>query len=238
MIFSYIKNSTPREKPIVFSENTHATLRRIHGISGQAVTVTAKTTGLIHNLVDKAATRVSGSSSRSQTPASSYASGSQSPAPPLPLRAGEKRQLSPTSKTLTPPPIPPRAPTSNRKRILNRLLMSTDLLLTTVENSAQQLVGQAASNISAGLSHKYGPDVGSAVMTAGGMVRNVGVVYIDVRGVGRRALIRRAGKKVIKGRMGKKEVVFGANEIESGPIAMDDGSGIMRTPMPGDEKGR
>lgn len=34
-----------------------------------------------------------------------------------------------------------------------------------------------------------------------GTVKNVGLVYIDVRGVGRRAVLKRAGKEFIKGRV-------------------------------------
>ena len=38
-------------------------------------------------------------------------------------------------------------------------------------------------------------------------VRNVGMVYIDAKGVGRRALLKRAGKGYIKCKLGGKDVV-------------------------------
>jgi spartin len=44
---------------------------------------------------------------------------------------------------------------------------------------------------------------------AGQSARNVGLVYIDARGVGRRALLKRAGKAVVKARMGGRDVVLG-----------------------------
>ncbi|KAG8724638.1 hypothetical protein FRC12_024288 [Ceratobasidium sp. 428] len=51
----------------------------------------------------------------------------------------------------------------------------------------------------------------------GETVRNVGVVYIDARGVGRRALIKRAGKRMIKGRLGSgKEIVLGDEATAGG----------------------
>ena len=41
---------------------------------------------------------------------------------------------------------------------------------------------------------------------------NVGIVYIDIRGVGRRALLKRAAKGYIKAKLGKKDVVLGVDE--------------------------
>jgi len=100
--------------------------------------------------------------------------------------------------------------------------MSTDLLLSTIETSAQSLVVHTTNNAAAGLGHKYGPEMGTAVRIMGDSVKNVGVVYIDYRGVGRRALIRKAGKRVIRGKMGNREVVFGGDQEEGGPIGLSD----------------
>lgn len=175
-------------------------MRRIHQISGAAVQVSAKTTGMIHGLIDRAADRIGGS--KSSTPVAGASTSARSAPPPLPAR-GEK---SGTSTPNQPPPLPP------RKRILNRLLMSTNLILTTIENCGQQLIVHTTDNLATGLGHKYGQEMDSAVRQMGDSVRNVGVVYVDMRGCGRRALIKRAGKRVIKGRMGKKEVVIGGDQ--------------------------
>jgi hypothetical protein len=64
---------------------------------------------------------------------------------------------------------------------------------------------------------RYGPEAGAHTRNFGETVRNVGVVYIDARGVGRRALIKRAGKRIIKGRLGGgKEVVLGDESTAGG----------------------
>lgn len=64
---------------------------------------------------------------------------------------------------------------------------------------------------------RYGPEAGAHTRHFGETVRNVGVVYIDARGVGRRALIKRAGKRMIKGRLGSgKEVVLGDETTAGG----------------------
>lgn len=65
--------------------------------------------------------------------------------------------------------------------------------------------------------YRYGPEAGAHTRHFGETVRNVGVVYIDARGVGRRALIKRAGKRMIKGRLGGgKEIVLGDESTAGG----------------------
>jgi spartin len=46
--------------------------------------------------------------------------------------------------------------------------------------------------------HKYGPEAERAAQLLGGSVHNVALVYVDVRGVGRKTLIK-SGKKGMKG---------------------------------------
>ncbi|KAG8912641.1 hypothetical protein FRC01_004973 [Tulasnella sp. 417] len=210
----YVKNSTPNAEPMVFSESAKRNIKKIHTISGQAVKVSTHTTGLIHSLIDKAADKVAGKP-KTPHPSAAYAPGGNPP--PLPLRGGPAmRGPSPVPGAAgTPPPLPP------RRRMLNRVLMSTDLILTTLENSAHTLVAETTTNLSTSLGHKYGPEMGTAVTEVGQALTNVGVVYVDMRGVGRRALIKRAGKRVIKGKMGKRHVALGAEGLR------DDGSVIV-----------
>ena len=85
------------------------------------------------------------------------------------------------------------------------------MLLTKIERSAYHLASSSNTAISSVLGHKYGPEVGDASRLLGSSATNVGVVYIDVRGVGRRALLRRAGKGYIKAKLGKKDVVLGVD---------------------------
>jgi spartin len=54
--------------------------------------------------------------------------------------------------------------------------------------------------------------MGEASLLVGHSVRNVGLVYIDARGVGRRALLKKAGKKFIRAKLGKKDVVLGVDD--------------------------
>ena len=117
----YVSNSSPTTKPVVFSETTNNNMRRVHNISGQAVNVTSKTTGMIHKIIDMGIDRVAGT--------------------------GKNKQVDRTAPGAPPPP--PRPP-----RLLNRILISTDLLLTTLEQSANQLVSHGTDAASQVAGHR------------------------------------------------------------------------------------
>jgi len=59
----------------------------------------------------------------------------------------------------------------------------------------------------------------------GSTATNVGIVYIDARGVGRRALLRKAGKTFVKAKLGNREVVLGVDE--SGRASEQNSNGSM-----------
>lgn len=178
---------------------------------------------MIHKLLDKAVDKVSGATQSVAQPHQSAAyAPSQSGAMPA-IPTSEKGKSSATSGHLPPPyaatsgtsspaPAAPAAP-GPKRRLLNRLLMSTDLILTTLESSAQTLITNTTENLATSLGHKYGGEMAGAVRTVGSAVRNVGVVYIDYRGVGRRVLIKRVGKRIIKGKIGQQQVVFGEEGV-------------------------
>ncbi|CAE6464881.1 hypothetical protein ACGC1H_004942 [Rhizoctonia solani] len=200
----YVSNSSPTTQPIVFSETTNNNMRRVHNISGQAVDVTAKTTGMIHKMIDMGIDRMAGT--------------------------GKNKQVDRSAPGAPPPP--PRPP-----RLLNRILISTDLLLTTLEQSATQLVSHGTDAASKVAGHRYGPEAGAHTRHFGETVRNVGVVYVDARGVGRRALIKRAGKRMIKGRLGSgKEVVLGDDQTTGGVGQLHVTGVDAKSPPPGPSK--
>lgn len=117
----YISRATPNPEPLVFSETTHANVRRIHTFSGQAVQISSKTVGLIHDTVDKFTHKLGGSSSKS-------------PISPTDTRGAQA--------------------SARKPRLRNRLLMSTDMLLTAVEQSASTLIQSGTQSVSRGVGHK------------------------------------------------------------------------------------
>jgi spartin len=223
----YIAHSQPANQPVVFSDTTRQNFRRMHKISGTAVKVTSKTTGMINKMVEQLADRVAGRSSASSS------------APALPPRYNS----GPPSSGFTPPypgspyaqpnsPAPPPLPPRRGPGVVNRVLASTDLLLTTVEHSAHHLITNGTHDVSRAMAHKYGPDASQAAQHVGESVRNVSVVYIDVRGVGRRALLRKAGRRVLFGT--SRQHKDGKMETVQQEVVFDDGGNphLMATPIP------
>lgn len=49
--------------------------------------------------------------------------------------------------------------------------------------------------------HKYGPEAAESSLLMAGTARNVGLVYVDMKGIGRRALLRKAGKGYVTGKL-------------------------------------
>ena len=51
------------------------------------------------------------------------------------------------------------------------------------------------------ISPRRGEESGQNAALATGTARNVALVYIDMRGIGRRAIVKRAGKEYVKGHL-------------------------------------
>ena len=96
-------------------------------------------------------------------------------------------------------------PTGERKplKMRHRLLISADLLLSTFDNSIKQFVHVGSDNLGRAVAHKYGKEAAESAGLLTGTAKNVVAVYIDMRGVGRRAIIKRVGKEVLKQRLKK-----------------------------------
>ncbi|KAJ7221639.1 hypothetical protein GGX14DRAFT_430537 [Mycena pura] len=141
-----------------------------------------------------------------------------------PSASGEKphlpprRQPSPSSSSV-PPALPPRkisdhaampAPTGERVVVnlstKTRILLSADLILATMDNSMRRILDSGTENLGSVVGHKYGPEAAESSVLMAGTARNVALVYIDLRGIGRKAILRRAGKEFMRGMLNKPEV--------------------------------
>lgn len=68
------------------------------------------------------------------------------------------------------------------------------------------LVDASTSSLSDAISYKLGADLGEASNLVGQSARNAVVVYIDADGVGRNALLRKAGQSFVRARIGAEGV--------------------------------
>ncbi|KAH7890047.1 hypothetical protein F5I97DRAFT_1800789 [Phlebopus sp. FC_14] len=143
--------------------------------------------------------------------------------PPLPPRSVSPQPKYSESKSIdSKPALPPRtdgripspqsyASTSAQSpgsrpplRMRHRLLLSADLILSTMDSSMKQVVSVGGETLGRAVEHKYGVDAARSAGFLTGATKNIVAVYIDMRGIGRRAIIKRAGKEFVKARLSSR----------------------------------
>ncbi|KAK0458563.1 uncharacterized protein EV420DRAFT_1270346 [Desarmillaria tabescens] len=221
----------PRALVFLTSDKTKKGLATAHAYTGQAVKVSSKTLSIIEGMVKKTmgsekkgkgrASHPSTPGSGSLSPSMGYGSRSSSPStsssspPPPPYYASNSGHLLPDGK----PPLPPRrspSPSTSRSSSpqppapplpprnlgrTRRILLSADLILSTLENSTKRILDVGTERLGAVVGHKYGEDAGQSSQLMAGTAKNCALVYIDMRGMGRKAILKTAGKEFVKGRV-------------------------------------
>ncbi|KAJ7771522.1 hypothetical protein B0H16DRAFT_1305641 [Mycena metata] len=220
----------PRAVAFLSSARTRKGLAAVHSVSGEAVKVSAKTVEIIDGMLKKALGSSKGKGKATLTPGSGSSRPPLPPRAPSPapyLAPPPPYTTSPDKVPLTSekPPLPPRrqpspspsrasSPTppalprrksgeaiSLKLSTTARLLLSADLIWSTIDNSTRRLLDSGSENLGTVVGHKYGAEAAESSVLMAGTARNVALVYIDLRGIGRKALLRRAGKEFVKGRV-------------------------------------
>ncbi|KAL6308714.1 hypothetical protein BKA93DRAFT_815336 [Sparassis latifolia] len=213
-------SSTPTPVPlplplqILTSPRTHAALSSAQVFSRQAMRLSHRTAGFVDDLLSRV---VSGlSTQQTSTSASNAATrpdGEKDNAPPPPYDAdasqvgsqvGEKPLL-PPPRTPTPQPEKPEPRTQANQMLTaeqlttrDRLALSANLVLASVDDSARRVWEVGSERLAAVVEHKYGAAAAHSTTLAAHTARNVALVYIDMSGFARRALVRKAGTAWIK----------------------------------------
>ncbi|RYO78640.1 hypothetical protein DL763_009559 [Monosporascus cannonballus] len=107
--------------------------------------------------------------------------------------------------------------------LLNRSMMAFSTVSDGIEHAARNLMTSAATSANTMVAHRWGEEAGEMSKHLTGGVKNVGLVYIDVSGVSRRAVIKAVGKGMVIGK------VKGGGKIVVG----DDTSGAQAYPAKG-----
>jgi spartin len=82
-----------------------------------------------------------------------------------------------------------------------------------IATSGKSLLTTGGAAATAVVGHKWGDQAGSMAADLAGGVKNVGLVYIDVTGVSRRAVIKSVAKGMVVGKVrGGGEVVVGGGD--------------------------
>lgn len=108
--------------------------------------------------------------------------------------------------------------------LLNKSLMAFATVTDGIDHATRNILTSATSSATNIVTHKWGPEAGELSKHLGGSVKNVGLVYIDVTGVSRKAVIKAVGKGMVVGKVkGGGEIIVGDDTSESiagkGPTA-------------------
>ena len=174
----------PRALVFLSSEKTRKGLSTVHAMSGQAVKVSTKTIGLIDNMIRRAmgakpkrtkyfphGVPASGPSGKSLATGPPFLTRSPSPssssystlAPPPYSPSGEKSDslapgsAFPSRRSPSPaaPPLPPRSgETQPRLTTKDHILISADLILSTIDHSARRMLDTGTEEIGKVVGHK------------------------------------------------------------------------------------
>lgn len=116
-------------------------------------------------------------------------------------------------------------PTRKKRPLLNRTLLAADVILSSLEAAANEMVTTGTHAASTAVGAKYGNDAGAAVAYTGASVRNAVLVYVDVRGIGRRSVLKATAKGWVKARLKNGETV----QLAPVPVAGAAGAGQQPT---------
>ncbi len=85
--------------------------------------------------------------------------------------------------------------------LLNKSLMAFSTVADGIDHATRSLLSSASSSATTMVTHRWGEEAGELTKHLGGSVKNVGLVYIDVTGVSRKAIIKAVGKGMVVGKV-------------------------------------
>lgn len=129
--------------------------------------------------------------------------------------------------------------------LLNKSLMAFSTVTDGIEQGARSLLTTASESATTMVTHRWGDEAGDISRHIGGSAKNVGLVYIDVTGVSRRAVVKAVGKGMVVGKVkGGGSIVVGddmtvggapgpsGGAAEAGARDGKDGASISRSSTP------
>jgi spartin len=98
--------------------------------------------------------------------------------------------------------------------LLNKSLMAFNTVVDGVEQAGRNLLTGASSSTTTVVGHKWGTEAGEMSHNIGDGFKNVGLVYIDVTGVSRRAILKSVAKGMVVGKVanGGGAVIVGGGD--------------------------
>ncbi len=97
--------------------------------------------------------------------------------------------------------------------LLNKSMMAFSTVMDGVEQAGRNLLSSTSDAATTVVRHKWGDEAGEMSESLGGGVKNVGLVYIDVTGVSRRAILKSVAKGMVVGHTAAGEsIVVGGGD--------------------------
>ena len=97
--------------------------------------------------------------------------------------------------------------------LLNKSMIAFSTIADGIAYSGKNLLTTSGAAASTVARHRYGDEAGNIAANLAGGVKNVGLVYIDVAGVSRRAVIKSVAKGMVVGRVrGGGDVIVGGGD--------------------------
>lgn len=104
-------------------------------------------------------------------------------------------------------------PVEVKTGVLNKSLIAFTTLMDGIEEGARTVLNSGSTAATSVIHHRYGPEAGNVASDLTRGFRNVGLVYIDVAGVSRRAVLKSVARGMIVGRMHNgQQVVVGSGD--------------------------
>ncbi|KAF6841860.1 spg20 protein [Colletotrichum musicola] len=97
--------------------------------------------------------------------------------------------------------------------LLNRSLMAFNTVADGIDQAGRNLLTGTSSSVSQMVEHRWGDEAGQVSRNIGGGFKNVGLVYIDVTGVSRRAILKSVAKGMVVGKVkGGGQIIVGGGD--------------------------
>ncbi|TDZ58618.1 Spartin [Colletotrichum trifolii] len=114
--------------------------------------------------------------------------------------------------------------------LLNRSLMAFNTVADGIDQAGRNLLTGTSSSVSQVVGHRWGDEAGQVSRNIGGGFKNVGLVYIDVTGVSRRAILKSVAKGMVVGKVkGGGEIIVGGGDGGNTVGLLEDGDWKPRT---------
>lgn len=106
--------------------------------------------------------------------------------------------------------------------VLNKSLMAFNTVVDGIEQAGRTLLTGTSSSVTTVVEHRWGEEAGQVSKNLGGGFKNVGLVYIDVTGVSRRAILKSVAKGMVVGKVkGGGEIIVGGTESNPALVPKD-----------------